>query len=88
MTEFGSTPAPKKGLGARGVFIIIILIVAAIFMLLNLDTVQVNLFGFKVDMWAWVLMLIMFVLGMLLGGAVRGGVRKLRGKSEAKPEGK
>ena len=31
MSEFGNTPAPKKGLGARGVFIIIILIVAGIF---------------------------------------------------------
>lgn len=82
MSEFGSPPPAKKKSSARMVVVIIILAIALIFMLQNLDSVPVNILWMSVNMPAWLLMVIMFVLGMLLGGVVRGGFRKLRGKDK------
>lgn len=86
MSEFGSPPPAKKKSSARMVVVIVILAIALIFMLQNLESVNVNVLWLHPSMPAWLLMVIMFVLGMLLGGVVRGGFRRLRGKDKAAAE--
>lgn len=84
MSEFGSPQPPKKRSTGRLIVIIVIAAVAAVFMFSNLESVPLKFFGWStpsLPMWLW--LLVMFVLGMLLGGVVRGGFRKLRGKDKA-----
>ena len=40
---------------------------------------EIKLLGFSLTVWLWALILVVFLMGMILGGAVRAGVRKLRG---------
>lgn len=75
-----ATPAKKGGLSGRGVIAIAIVVVLVIFFLLNMQSVQVNLFGWTVSIWLWLLLVITFALGMLLDNMVMGIIRKLRGK--------
>jgi len=86
MSEYGSIQKAqaKRPIG-RMIIGVIILVIAVIFMLQNFDDVEVRFFGWSLNMPMWLLMVIMFVLGMLLGGVVRGGVRKLRGKEQPAP---
>ena len=84
MSEFGSPPPPKKRSTGRMIVIILILVVAAMFMFSNWDSLPLKFLGWStpsLPMWLW--LLIMFLLGVLLGGVVRGGIRKLRGKDKA-----
>lgn len=83
MSEFGSPPPPKKGMSGRMIVALIILLIAIVFMVQNTASATVNVLWMHPSMPLWLLMVIMFILGMLLGGAVRGGVRKLRGKGKA-----
>ena len=54
--------------------------VAAAFLIFgNLDSTTVWLWGFTLEMPLFLLLIIMFVLGMVLGGVVRSAFRKLRG---------
>jgi uncharacterized integral membrane protein len=82
MSEFGKAATEGKRITARGVISIIILIVAVTFMAQNTTTVPVKFLNFSLEVWLWALILVVFLLGMFLGGAVRAGVRKLRGAEQ------
>lgn len=83
MSEFGKAATESKRISARGVIAIIILIIAVIFMAQNTTDVEIKILGFSLTVWLWALILVVFLLGMFLGGAVRAGVRKLRGVEKA-----
>ena len=59
---------------------LIVLVLGLILILQNTEQVTINFLSFDITTWLWLLLAVMFVLGMLLGGAVRGGIRKLRGR--------
>ena len=57
-------------------------IVAAIALLIvvqNTNSATINFLGWSWSLPLWLILALMFILGMLLGGVVRAGVRKLRG---------
>jgi uncharacterized integral membrane protein len=58
---------------------IIVLVLAVIVIAQNTESATFNFLSWDISMPLWLVLTIMFVLGMLLGGAVRGGIRKLRG---------
>jgi len=71
---------PKSGLRIswRGATLILVFFILALFAVQNFQIVQVNLFGMQLNMPVWLLVSVVFVLGVFLGGAVRGATRKLR----------
>ena len=79
MSEFGQAAKPSKKISGRGIIGIIIAVIAVIFMIQNTDDAQISLLMFDVTLPLWIVILVVFLLGMFLGGAVRAGVRKLRG---------
>ena len=83
MSEFGKAATESKRISARGIIAIIILIIAVVFMAQNTTDVTIRVLGYSFDVWLWALILVVFLLGMVLGGAVRAGVRKLRGQQKA-----
>lgn len=80
MTNAFGHPEPKKGMRItwRGIVLIIIGFFLALFAVQNLNTAQVSFFGMDFEVFVWVIVTVSFLLGMLLGGAVRGTARKLR----------
>lgn len=80
MTNAFGNPGPKKGMRItwRGIVLIIIGFLLALFAVQNLNTAQVSFLGMEFDIFVWVIVTVSFLLGMLLGGAVRGTARKLR----------
>jgi uncharacterized integral membrane protein len=69
-----------KGIGTgRLIAIIVVAALAALFILQNFQTVPVKILTFELNLPLWLVMVVLFVLGMLLGGAARSGFRKLRG---------
>lgn len=62
----------------RGVVLILIAIMLVIFGVQNLNSADVTFLGIEFSMPVWLLVIGSFLLGMLLGGAVRGTARKLR----------
>jgi uncharacterized integral membrane protein len=88
MSELGRPKEKKPRPGWRSWVIIILLVLLLIFAVQNLQTVKVSYFGWSFDVWVWLLVVVPFALGVLMGGLVRRGVRKLRkpapdeGKSE------
>lgn len=68
----------------RTVIIVLVVVAAALLFIFNRESVNMWLFGFNVTLPLFLLLIIMFVLGMFLGGAVRSGFRKLRGKETPK----
>ncbi len=71
---------PRKGLRIswRGATLIVVFFILALFAVQNFQTTQVNLFGMQLNLPVWLLVTVVFVLGVFLGGAVRGVTRKLR----------
>jgi len=67
----------------RGIVIIVIAVVLLVFAVQNLNTAQVKFLGMDFDIYVWLIVTASFLLGMLLGGVVRGTARKLR---KPKPE--
>jgi uncharacterized integral membrane protein len=80
MTNNFGHPEPKQGVRItwRGIVLIIIGFLLALFAVQNLDTAQVSFLGMDFEIFVWVIVTVSFLLGMLLGGAVRGTARKLR----------
>jgi uncharacterized integral membrane protein len=81
MSEFGTPQAPKKRSVGRMILTIVILVVSLSFIFSNWESMPVQFLWLStpsLPMWLW--MLVMFVLGVLLGGVVRGGIRKMRHK--------
>jgi len=70
----------KKGMRItwRGIVLIVIVFFLALFAVQNLNTARVSFVGMDFDIYVWIIVTVSFVLGMLLGGAVRGTARKLR----------
>ncbi len=58
---------------------IVVLVLAVIFIAQNTNTANITILTWDIDIPMWIVLVVMFILGMLLGGAVRGGIRKLRG---------
>lgn len=71
---------PKKGVTItwRGIVLLVIGIVLLVFAVQNLQTAPVNFLGAQMQVWVWLLVIGSFLMGMLLGGMVKAGARKLR----------
>lgn len=73
-------PAGGSGIGTGRLIAMVVIAVAAGFLIFgNLESTSVWLWGFTVEMPLFVVLIVVFILGMLLGGVVRSGIRKLRG---------
>lgn len=85
MSETFGTANKKPGMRItwRGIVLIIIAFVLVVFAVQNLDTAQVSFLGMDFDIYVWLIVTVSFLLGMFLGGLVRGTARKLR---KPKPE--
>jgi len=70
----------KKGITItwRGVVLILIGVLLLVFAVQNLQVAPVNFLGAELDIWVWALVIGSFALGMVLGGVVKAGARKLR----------
>lgn len=70
----------KKGMRVtwRGIVLVIIGFLLALFAVQNLNTAQVSFLGMDFDIYVWIIVSVSFLLGMVLGGVVRGTARKLR----------
>jgi uncharacterized integral membrane protein len=70
----------KKGMRItwRGIVLVVIGFLLALFAVQNLNTAQVSLFGMDFDIFVWLIVTVSFLSGMVLGGVVRGTARKLR----------
>jgi uncharacterized integral membrane protein len=77
----------KKGLTLtwRGIVLILVAVLLLVFAVQNLQTAPINFLGATVDVWVWSIVVVTFLLGMLLGGVVRAGARKLRKPKTVKP---
>lgn len=77
--QIAKKPA-KKGvtLTWRGIVMIVIAVILIVFAVQNLQSAPVYFLGLEFSVWVWLLVVGSFLLGMLLGGAVRAGARKLR----------
>lgn len=76
----------KKGITLtwRGIVLIIIGVVLIVFAVQNLQSATVYFLGLEFSVWVWLMVVGSFLLGMLLGGVVRAGARKLRKPSAPK----
>ena len=83
---FGQS-AQKKGIRItwRGVVLVILGFLLALFAVQNFNTAQVTFLGMDFDIYVWVIVGVSFLLGMVLGGLVRGTARKLR-KPKSEPK--
>lgn len=75
----------KKKFNGRMISGGIIAVIAFIIIVQNTASAEIKFLGWSWNMPIWLILVIMFVLGMFLGGAVRSGVRKLRGAEPKKP---
>ena len=80
MAKQVTNPSGAKGIRItwRGIVVIAIIFVLGLFAVQNFQTAQVNLFGATLDIPVWLLVIAVFVLGVFLGGFVKGMTRKLR----------
>jgi uncharacterized integral membrane protein len=84
MNEIGNPPK-KSGLRItwRGAILLIVAVILLVFAVQNLQSAAVNFLGATVQLPVWSLVVGSFILGMLLGGMVKGAARKLRKKQAA-----
>ncbi len=80
MSNTFSQAGQKKGMRVtwRGIVLILIAVVLVVFAVQNLNTAQVSFLGMDFNIFVWVIVTVSFLLGMFLGGVVRGTARKLR----------
>ena len=80
MTNASGRTEQKKGMRItwRGIVLVIIGFLLALFAVQNLNTAQVSFLGMDFNIFVWVIVTVSFLLGMVLGGVVRGTARKLR----------
>lgn len=62
----------------RGITLIVIAVVLLVFAVQNLESAPVSFLGVQFSVPVWLLVVVTFLLGMLLGGLVRGAARGLR----------
>lgn len=81
MNQVGNPPK-KAGLRItwRGLVLVLIGVLLLVFAVQNLQSAPVNFLGATLQLPVWVLVVASFLLGMLLGGIVRGAARRLRSK--------
>ena len=81
----GKSPSRKAGMRItwRGVVLVLVAVVLVVFAAQNLQSAPVNFLGATLQLPVWLLVVASFVLGMLLGGPVRGAARRLRNKPPA-----
>ena len=65
---------------------VVILALAVITIAQNTSDATIKFLGWSLTMSMWLVLTIMFILGMLLGGPVRSGIRKLRGADARKSQ--
>lgn len=72
--------SPKSGMRItwRGIVLVLIVVALLVFAVQNLQSSEVRFLGLQFDVPVWLLVSATFILGMLLGGVVRGTARKLR----------
>ena len=74
------TKAGGSGIGTGRLIAIVVIAVASAFLIFgNLESTRVWLWGFTLELPLFVVLIVVFILGMFLGGIVRSGIRKLRG---------
>lgn len=77
--EIGSAQdKPGMRITWRGIVLVIIVFVLIVFGVQNLESAQVSFLGMQFSVPVWLLVSGTFILGMLLGGVVKGTARKLR----------
>jgi uncharacterized integral membrane protein len=84
MSDFGNPQEPKKRSTGRMILSIVILVVSLSFIFSNWESVPLRFLWLStpsLPMWLW--LLLTFAAGVLLGGVVRGGIRKMRNKGKA-----
>jgi uncharacterized integral membrane protein len=64
----------------RGIVVVLLVVLLLVFAVQNLQSAPVNFLGATLQLPVWVLVVASFILGVLLGGLVRGAARKLRNK--------
>jgi lipopolysaccharide assembly protein A len=69
---------PRGGLTFRSVIALVVIVIALIFIVQNTTSVPITFLGLEVTLPVFVVLIVMFVLGMLLGGVVRTLFRKWR----------
>lgn len=74
----------SKKFNGRMISGIAVAVIALIIVVQNTDNATIKFLSWSWDMPLWLILVIMFLLGMLLGGVVRAGVRKLRGTTPKK----
>lgn len=76
----------KKGITLtwRGIVLILVAVLLLVFAVQNLQTAPINFLGATVDVWVWLIVVATFLLGMLLGGVIKAGARKLRKPKQVK----
>jgi len=80
-----SPEAPGRKFNLRIAIGVVVLVLGLVLIGQNTDQVTINFLMFDITTWLWLVLTVMFILGMLLGGAVRGGIRKLRGVDSKRP---
>lgn len=85
MTD-AKAPQKKDGFPLRAVIAGIIAVIALIVIIQNSQSVTIQLFVWSLTLPLWLVLAVFFVLGMLLNGLVRGGVRRLMGKEPKKDD--
>lgn len=66
----------------RHIIIAIVAILVLVFAFMNNESAPVNLFGWHLTMPLWLLVIIVYLLGMLTGSWARKGVRYMSGKEK------
>jgi lipopolysaccharide assembly protein A len=74
----------KKKFNGRLISGGIVAVIALLIVIQNTNNATINFLSWSWSMPLWLILVIMFLLGMLLGGVVRTGVRKLRGSTPKK----
>lgn len=77
--NFGkSAKRPATRITWRGVVLVLIAIALVLFAVQNLNSADVTFLGLDFSVPVWLLVIGSFLLGMFLGGAVKGTARRLR----------
>lgn len=78
-------PTRKAGMRItwRGAVVVLFAVLLLVFAVQNLQSAPVNFLGATLQLPVWLVVVASFILGMLLGGVVRGAARKLRNKTPA-----
>lgn len=80
----GESKANGTGIGTGRLIAIVVIAVASAFLIFgNLEETRVWLWGFTLELPLFIVLIVVFILGMFLGGIVRTGIRKLRGVDPA-----